>query len=270
MGHTTNGSWDDVTSLGRNEVVFEGRNKAYGAYYVRQRYNHALLMGLLFSLSLLVVGGGVPMIISKYFSNNLRELPKEINRIVKFTSYTPLVKAKVTPPKPTNIKPPPQSQHLIPIIVQKPDPKDSEKTNHDLEHLAVGLTTVPGTPTRDPVVPTVPTNPGPTGVASTDIFRVVQVMPKFPGDMSEFLSNNIDFPAEYREIGTQGTVYATFVVEPDGSVSNIKILRGIAGAEKLSANTIDGLQKMPKWQPGMQNGHAVRVQYTLPVNFKLN
>src|ERR1700739_3657213 len=68
MGHKTSGSWDDVTSLGRNDIVFEGRNKAYGAYYVRQRYNYALLLGLLFSLSTVIVGSSVPIIIKKFFN----------------------------------------------------------------------------------------------------------------------------------------------------------------------------------------------------------
>jgi len=268
MGHTTNGSWDDVTSLGRNEVVFEGRNKAYGAYYVRQRYNNALLMGLLFSLSLLVVGGGVPLLISKYLTHDITPITK-VDRVIRTFIITPTVKAKVVPPKTTNVKPPPQAQHLVPIVVQTPDQKDSEKTNHDLEHMAIGGTNITGTPTHDPVI-IQQADPGPSGTTSTEIFHVAQVMPKFPGDMGEFISEHVEFPAEYREIGIQGTVFATFVVETDGTVSDIKILRGIAGADKLSENTIKGLQKMPRWEPGSQNGHAVRVQYTLPVSFKLN
>jgi protein TonB len=94
-------------------------------------------------------------------------------------------------------------------------------------------------------------------------------MPKFPGDMDEFIVNHVQFPQYLRDLGVDGIVYVNFIVETDGSVSNVKILRGIAGAEQLSTETVNAVNIMPKWSPGMQGGHPVRVQYMLPVHFKI-
>ena len=94
-------------------------------------------------------------------------------------------------------------------------------------------------------------------------------MPKFKGDFTDFISRNITYPAIYREANIEGTVYASFIIEPDGTVSSITILKGVAGADDLSTETINVLKKMPNWEPGQQNGHPVRVQLNLPVKFQV-
>jgi len=99
-------------------------------------------------------------------------------------------------------------------------------------------------------------------------FLVVESMPEFPGGESaleNFLKNNIFYPKAARENHIQGTVYITFVVEKDGSLSDIKVLRGIGGGCDEEALRV--VKLMPKWNPGKQNGKAVKVQYTLAVKF---
>ena len=107
-------------------------------------------------------------------------------------------------------------------------------------------------------------------VVEQEIFQIVEEMPAFPGGeakLMEYVGKNIKYPQIARETGIQGRVFIGFVVEPDGSVSNVKLLRGIGGGCDEEAMRV--VKNMPKWKPGKQRGKAVRVQYMLPVNFRL-
>ena len=103
-----------------------------------------------------------------------------------------------------------------------------------------------------------------------EIFTIVQDMPSFPGGdaaMLSYLGKNIKYPNVAKESGIQGTVYVTFVVEKDGSVSNVKVLRGIGGG--CDEEAIRVVKSMPRWTPGKQRGKPVKVQYNLPCRFVL-
>lgn len=103
------------------------------------------------------------------------------------------------------------------------------------------------------------------------IFTIVEDQPEFPGGqeaMYEFLRKNIRYPTMAREAGIQGTVFVTFVVEPDGSITNVEVVRGIGGGCDQEAVRV--VRSMPPWNPGKQRGQAVRVQFNLPVRFQLN
>lgn len=103
------------------------------------------------------------------------------------------------------------------------------------------------------------------------IFSVVEEMPSFPGGdpgRIKYLSENIQYPQMAKESGIQGTVYITFVVERDGSVTDVRILRGIGGG--CDEEAIRVVKNMPRWAPGKQRGKPVRVQYNLPIKFQLN
>ena len=107
-------------------------------------------------------------------------------------------------------------------------------------------------------------------VVEAEVFTIVEEMPSYPGGdakMYEYLGKNIKYPQIARESSIQGRVFVNFVVEPDGSVSNVKVLRGIGGGCDEEAMRV--VKTMPKWKPGKQRGKAVRVSYMLPVNFKL-
>ena len=102
------------------------------------------------------------------------------------------------------------------------------------------------------------------------VYMSVEQMPEFPGgdkELYQFIADNLKYPAEAKEKGIKGRVFVNFIVEPDGSVSDIRVLRGIGGGCDEEAVRI--VESMPKFKPGMQNGEAVRVSYTVPVNFKL-
>ncbi|MCK4360962.1 MAG: energy transducer TonB [Bacteroidales bacterium] len=107
-------------------------------------------------------------------------------------------------------------------------------------------------------------------VEEAQIFTVVESMPSFPGGDKariRFLNENIAYPTMARESGIQGRVYVTFVVERNGIVTDVKILRGIGGG--CDEEAIRVVKAMPKWIPGKQRGKPVRVQFTLPIKFTL-
>ena len=102
------------------------------------------------------------------------------------------------------------------------------------------------------------------------VYMIVEQMPEFPGgdkSLFQFIADNTKYPADAKEKGIKGRVFVNFIVEPDGSVSDIRVLRGIGGGCDEEAVRI--VESMPKFKPGMQNGEAVRVSYTVPVNFRL-
>ena len=103
-----------------------------------------------------------------------------------------------------------------------------------------------------------------------EVYMLVDEMPEFPGgdkSLVQFIADNTKYPAEAKEKGIKGRVFVNFIVEPDGSISDIKVLRGIGGG--CDEEAVRVVESMPKWKPGMQNGEAVRVSYNVPVNFKL-
>lgn len=101
-------------------------------------------------------------------------------------------------------------------------------------------------------------------------FIIVENMPTFPGGekkMMEYVAKNVKYPQLAKEVGTQGRVFVSFVVEKDGSITNVTILRGIgSGCDEEAMRVV---KSMPKWNPGLQCGRAVRVSCNLPINFKL-
>lgn len=107
-------------------------------------------------------------------------------------------------------------------------------------------------------------------IVEAEIFTVVEQMPEFPGgaaEMTRFIQKNIKYPMMARESDIQGRVYINFVVEPDGSVSNVTVMRGIGGGCDEEAVRI--VNMMPKWNPGKQRGIVVRCSFTVPIVFRL-
>jgi len=103
-----------------------------------------------------------------------------------------------------------------------------------------------------------------------EIFTFVEEYPEFPGGdkaLREYILNNIKYPEVARTSGITGTVYVQFVVEKDGSISDVKVVRGIGGG--CDEEAVRVVKSMPRWKPGKQKGQPVRVYFTLPIEFKL-
>ena len=102
------------------------------------------------------------------------------------------------------------------------------------------------------------------------VFDVVEQMPEYPGGIQalfEYLSQNVKYPVDAEKQKVEGRVIATFVVETDGSISSIEVVK--PAFPSLDAEAIRVLSGMPKWTPGKQSGKEVRVKYTVPINFHL-
>lgn len=103
---------------------------------------------------------------------------------------------------------------------------------------------------------------------SGNVLRYVEQMPEFPGDINKFIAQNIRYPKEDIKNQVEGRVFTQFVVNEDGSLSDIHIVRSVSPT--VDAEAIRLVQAMPKWKPGKQNGQAVKTYYTLPLSFKLD
>ncbi|MDR2084562.1 MAG: energy transducer TonB [Bacteroidales bacterium] len=107
-------------------------------------------------------------------------------------------------------------------------------------------------------------------VHEEEIFLIVEKQPEFPGGDAarlRYLRDNVKYPQMAKESGIQGTVWLQFVIEPDGSVSNVRVVRGIGGG--CDEEAIRVIKNMPKWSPGEQRGRKVRVQFSMQVKFTL-
>ena len=136
-------------------------------------------------------------------------------------------------------------------LAQQPDPQRMDTTEVILEGC---------------VVPEM----GEVGNPEHEVYQIVEQMPEFPNGQEAlmlYIAKQIKYPAEAKKAGAQGRVFVGFIVEPDGSLSDFKVLRGIGyGCDEEALRLV---KSMPKWKPGMQRGKAVRVQYLVPVNFRL-
>lgn len=104
-----------------------------------------------------------------------------------------------------------------------------------------------------------------------EVFTFVETMPEFPGGgqaaFLKYLSKNIKYPAMAKDAGVEGVVYVKFVIEINGSIGEITVIRGVSGSLDKEAKRV--IQDMPAWSPGVQNGRKVRVSFTVPIRFRL-
>jgi TonB family protein len=108
-------------------------------------------------------------------------------------------------------------------------------------------------------------------VQNWEVFTLVEKMPSYPGGEEariKFFTENIKYPQEARKKGITGTVYVTYVVEKDGSITNVKIIRGIGGG--CDEESVRVVSSMPKWNPGMEKAKPVRTQFNIPIKFSLD
>jgi len=109
-----------------------------------------------------------------------------------------------------------------------------------------------------------------TVVKDAEVFSVVEIMPEFPGGEEarmKFLHDNLKYPEELRDSAIAGRVMIGFVVEVDGSITNVEVVRSVH--ELLDAEAVRVTKLMPNWKPAMQRGKPVRVRFRMPINFTI-
>ena len=162
-----------------------------------------------------------------------------------------------TPPPPPP-PPAPETPEIIQVVEEKVETRIEINTEDDASKRQM-----------EAFVPPPPPKPKVEEVTE-EIFVVVEEQPEFPGGntaMMKFLSDNIKYPVIAQENGIQGRVITNFVVERDGSITDVQVVRGVDPS--LDKEAIRVIQSMPKWKAGKQRGSAVRVRFTLPVVFRL-
>lgn len=255
--------WDDI--------VFEGRNKEYGAYWLRKKYNKHVNTALAITIALVLLGFSIPYIKS-LFDKAETEKPVTVVDVTKLAAPPPLDKTTPPPPPPDLPPPPPKTVKFTPPVVV---PDEEVKPEDQVVVIDSMKQADPGTQTVDPDAnidfSNVPTNPVIDEPAPTKPLMFVEKMPAFPGGdqaLQAYLQKNIRYPAAARENGIEGTVVLQFVVNTDGSISDIKPLREVGGGATEEAIRV--VKSMPKWTPGNNNGVNVPVYFNLPVTFQLS
>ena len=272
----------DLISNEWTDLVFEGRNQAYGAYKLRKGPAKRNVWALL------IVGLAAALL---YLGLQLQKMA-EANKKVENTQAVELAKlntekkeAKVE--KKEIIKQEPEKvveqvkssvKFTAPIIKKDSEVKEEDEIKLDevqKSDKAVGAFTVEGNDEvggavlkakEDIAAPEPPKHV----VEETKIFTVVEQMPMYPGGdaaLMGYLRDNIKYPTVAAENGVQGRVVVGFVVERDGSITDVNILRGVDPS--LDREAMRVVKSMPRWNPGKQNGSAVRVKYQVPVSFRL-
>lgn len=253
------------------DIIFEGRNKSYGGYELRKNYPKRVARSLM-----VLAGIGVATAAYAVISN-LK--PKDDNKKVAMMKEVtlaepPPIDPKKPPPPPPPEPPPPVKptvKFTPPVIKKDEEVKEEEKPPEikELEDKSAGLKTQEGDPNGiDPGI----VDPGPgTGAVEAppppQIFTYVEQMPEPSVNVNEFLQKNLRYPELAKENNIQGRVTVRFVVDENGAVSDVNVVKGIGGGCDEEAKRV--VMKMPKWKPGKQNGKAVKVYYTLPISFRL-
>jgi periplasmic protein TonB len=264
--------WNNVVSPSRNEIVFSGRNQNYGAYQIRKNYNNtvavtvgivALTCGLLFAAKFLFD--------MKSASDAAKEAKLENVQI----DLTPPPVDEKEPPPPPPPPPPPvvETVKFVPPVIKEDAHEDEPPPPQEkLNDTQVSTQTQEGNGDDNVVVPT-ETGNGPVEEKAPEIFTIVEQMPEPPGGIQAFykyVGNNIVYPAMAREAQISGKCHLKFVVETDGSISNVEILKGVQGCGECDKEALRVVKSFPqKWSPGKQNGKAVRVYYNMPIRFEM-
>ena len=264
------------------DLVFEGKNQEYGAYVLRKETGKRNVKALIWVLI------GIAIIFAIAYANlaiqNAIKSNQTIDTDVELSKLAQKKEAKVERKEPVKVE---MEQKVVEKVkssvkftapeIKKDDevkPEDEIKSQDDLSktNTAIGTFDVKGNDeaegevlkAKEVVVDEKPKE------EETKVFDVVEQMPSVPGgdaELMKFLSTHIKYPVVAEENGIQGRVIATFVVERDGSISDVKVIKSVDPS--LDKEAIRVLKSMPKWIPGKQNGSAVRVKYTVPVTFRL-
>jgi len=243
-----------------DDIVFENRNQEYGSYDLRKKYGNFLIAAMAAAIFLTGVVIAFPVIAS-YLN---KEKPETITGKV-IVDVNQINDPNPLPPSPPDLP----KEMSVPKFVAPEIVDENVESTMGIQDVMAGaspqvpdisgdLISIPAKPVNEPVIET-PKEP--------EYYTIVQEEPKFNGDLYAFLYGEIKYPFEAKELGIQGKVYVSFIVETDGSVSTVELLRGIGGG--CDEEAIRVVKMMPKWSPGKQGGVAVRVKFSLPVKFTL-
>jgi len=261
------------------DLVFKNRNKSYGAYLLRAESAGITTRAFLIAAPIFIMLFAGPMIYSRLHPE-VTATSVEMDPVTAVAPpevHEPPVK-KIEPPAPEKAEQKVKSFKMVANIkvVDKPEIDETMPDLKDLKDAVVGQVTQDGIATKASVAPAVGDGNG-SGIGTAPATdntvydgSTIEKYPEFEGGMaawSKFIQRNLRYPSFAAEEGIQGKVFVSFVVEIDGSVTAVSIIRGIGGGCDEEAMRV--IKKSPKWRPGQQNKQNVRVRYTMPLSFVL-
>ena len=257
------------------DLVFEGKNQSYGAYQLRKNTGVRNLKAILVMFAAFIIIAAIvyaKVSIENYIAaqNAAIEADVELASLAEKKDEPEVEKIEIERVKSS-------VAFTVPEIKKDNEVKEEQemKSQEELQqtNTAIGAFNVEGNDESGGEVlkaKEVIAEPEPPKVEESKVFDVVEEMPQFPGGPSalfEYLSKNIKYPVVAEENGVQGRVIVTFVVERDGSITDVKVVKSVDPSLDKEAQRV--VKSMPHWIPGKQNGSAVRVKYTVPVTFRL-
>ena len=269
------------------DMVFAGKNKEYGAYQLRKGTSGRNIKALLILvIAAALVGGFLAWKVIEQKQAEEQQAYMEAMELAKLQQQAKKEEKKKEPVKP-KIEPKKEipvareTQKFTAPVIKKDELVKEENQVKQMDKLdekvAVGTENKEGVKDRtveavrnDIAVAAPPPPPAPKPEVATKVFDVVEEMPSFPGGqgaLMQYLASNIKYPVVAQENGVQGRVIVSFVVERDGSISDVKVARSVDPSLDREAQRV--VKSMPRWSPGKQNGSTVRVKYTVPVVFRL-
>lgn len=278
----------DLTTNGWVDLIFEGRNHEYGAYRLRKGTPKRNIYSIIVIAVLAALLVGVYVAKSAYdkyqAAHAKNEAVTELSALNQPKQKKAEVKRKeiVEPEKKEVVKEVKSSIKFTAPVIKKDNevkPEEEMKTQAELmkTNTAIGALDVKGNSDNGEILkvtqrvadePVKPAEEKPE--VENKVFEVVEQMPSFPGGpaaLTKYLSDNIKYPVVAQENGVQGRVVVSFVVERDGSITDVKVARSVDPS--LDREAMRVVRSMPHWIPGKQNGSAVRVKYNVPVSFRL-
>jgi protein TonB len=264
----------DLTSFEWRELVFQGKNKEYGAYTLRsesdRRHNRAMLIITIVT----IVGFSIPKLIDFVKSKQVQK--DEIGATV-LTKFKPAEVKDTHIKKVESVEPPPPIKNSVkftaPVIKDDKDVSDEDELKSQEEiNNAKGIVSIATVVGGDDVngKDIADIKEVVTQVVEEKIYDVIEQMPQFPGGESELLKyifDHLKYPVIAQENGIQGRVVVRFVVSKTGAVDKVEVVRPLDPACDREAMRV--VRSLPTWIPGKQNGVNVNVYYTLPITFRL-
>ena len=272
----------DLISGEWTELVFAGRNQAYGAYKLRQGTGKRNVISII-AVVCLIIACQVGLTIKKVADAEAAKRAA-MNQAVELSKLEQPKKAEV---KQKQVKVEPEKvveqvkssiKFTAPVIKKDSEvkPEDELKTQDQIMETktAIGSFDVKGNDDVNGEVlkakEVIAQPEPPKHEEESKVFDVVEQMPSFPGGngaLLEYLATHVKYPVVAQENGVQGRVIVSFVVERDGSITDVRVVRSVDPSLDREAARV--VSSMPRWTPGKQNGSAVRVKYNVPVMFKL-
>ena len=271
----------DLISNEWTDLVFEGRNQAYGAYKLRNGTTKRNVWSIIIvALAAVLLFLGLQLQKMAQANKTVENTQAvELARLQEKKKEVKVEKKEIIRTEPEKVVEQVKSSVKFTAPVIKKDEEVKEEDEIKLEEVekstkAIGTFNVEGNDevggavlkAKDEIKAPEP----PKHVEETKIFTVVEQMPLFPGGdaaLMAYLRDNIHYPTVAAENGVQGRVVVGFVVERDGSITDVNVLRSVDPS--LDREAMRVVKGMPRWTPGKQNGSAVRVKYQVPVTFRL-